>query len=214
MGIDPFKVVRDFEAALCDYTGAKYAVTVTSCTSAIMLALLLHDWGRPYETIGVVEVVKIPKRTYVGVAQSVLWVANLGNWDIHLRFADIKWSGCYQIGDTPVWDYARRFTSGMYRPGEFQCVSFHPTKILGLSGYGGAILHDSDDADEWLRRARFDGRKEGVHPKDDVFTRGWHCYMAPATAAEGLVRLASLPEHNDDLPNDDYSDLSTQEIFR
>ena len=26
-------------------------------------------------------------------------------------------------------------------------------------------------ADEWLRRARFDGRREGVHPKVDEFTR-------------------------------------------
>jgi hypothetical protein len=38
--------------------------------------------------------------------------------------------------------------------------------------------------------------------------------MAPETAAQGLVRLALLPEHNDDLPNDDYPDLSKIEVFK
>jgi len=154
------------------------------------------------------KVVVIPKRTYVGVAQSAI------NAGFRIEFDDIGWSGGYQLWPYPIWDYARRFTSNMYRPGEFHCVSFHPTKILGLSGFGGAILHDNDGADTWLRRSRFDGRKEGVTPKDDVFTRGWHCYMAPATATEGLKRLKLLPPHNDDLPWDDYPDLSKQEIFK
>jgi len=39
---DAFKVVRDFEQALCDYTGAKYAVTTTSCTMALLLACKWH----------------------------------------------------------------------------------------------------------------------------------------------------------------------------
>jgi hypothetical protein len=29
-----------------------------------------------------------------------------------------------------------------------------------------------------------------------------------------LMRLSTLPKHNEDLPNDDYPDLSKQEIFR
>jgi hypothetical protein len=38
--------------------------------------------------------------------------------------------------------------------------------------------------------------------------------MTPATAAEGLMRLAVLPKHNEPLPNSDYADLSELEIFR
>jgi hypothetical protein len=126
-----------------------------------------------------------------------------------------EWQGKYQIQPFNLWDCARRFTYGMHMPGAIECVSFHPTKILGLSGYGGAILHDDDNADEFLRRARFDGRKEGVAPKDDnFFMMGWHCYMSPVTAAEGLLRLSTLPKHNDDLPNNDYPDLSEMEIFK
>ena len=39
---DAFKVVRDFKQALCDYTGAKYAVTTTSCTMALLLSVRWH----------------------------------------------------------------------------------------------------------------------------------------------------------------------------
>lgn len=94
------------------------------------------------------------------------------------------------------------------------CVSFHASKILGDT-QGGAILHDDDEADAWLRRARFDGRTEGVAPKDDTFTQvGWHCYMSNDVAARLLLKLSVLPKDNAPLPNDDYPDLSKLEIFK
>jgi dTDP-4-amino-4,6-dideoxygalactose transaminase len=95
-----------------------------------------------------------------------------------------------------------------------QCLSFHWTKHLSI-GQGGAILLDDPEAAAWLRRARFDGRTEGVAPKDDVFdVIGWHAYMMPRDAAEGLTRLALLPRHNDDLPWSDYPDLSQAPVFQ
>lgn len=198
----PYRVVKDFEAALCDYTGAKYAVTVTSCTMAILLACA---WLNPVFRF---HRISIPKRTYVSVPQAVLH-AGYG-----VRWRDEDWSGAYQLKPLWVWDSARRFTSNMYAEGQFQCVSFHWSKILGIQ-QGGAILHDDEEADEWLRKARFDGRTEGVDPKDDKFTMiGYHCYMSPETAAQGLMRLSLLPLHNNDLPNSDYPDLSKMEIFQ
>jgi len=96
----------------------------------------------------------------------------------------------------------------------FQCVSFHWSKTLAI-GQGGAILHDNDEADKWFRKARFDGRTEGVAPADDTFDMiGYHCYMSPRDAAEGLSRLAVLLKYNEPLENDDYPDLSRMEIFR
>ena len=86
-------------------------------------------------------------------------------------------------------------------------------KIL-LLGQGGAILHDNPEADKWLRKVRFDGRTEGVDPKDDDIIMGYHCYMSPETAAQGLMRLSLLPLHNPDLPNSDYPDLSRMEVFK
>lgn len=218
---DPYRVVRDFEAALCEYTGARYAVTVTSCTMALLLACAWFaklrrggDWANTPRAI------EIPKRTYVSVPMSIRhagWVPT---------FRDEGWCGAYQLKPLPVWDSARRFTGGMYydsildaggwahEPHPFLCVSFHAAKILGDT-QGGAILHDDQDADAWLRRARFDGRTEGVAPKDDTFTQiGWHCYMSNDVAARLLHKLRILPRDNPDLPNDDYPDLSAMEIFR
>ena len=54
-----------------------------------------------------------------------------------------------------------------------------------------------------------------MRPKDDdVKALGWHMYMSPEIAAEGLVRLHHLPWENKDLPNDDYPDLSKLEVFK
>lgn len=209
---NPHQVTVNFERALSEYTGAPYVVAVNSCTMAILLAmkwhLLEHHKDVMQHWINYDNSVSIPRRTYVSVPMSVTHAGG------RPTFRDEEWIGEYQLQPWPVWDSARRFTSGMYRHGQMQCVSFHASKILGLE-QGGAILHDSPEADWWLRRARFDGRKQGVAPKDDNFTMiGWHCYLNPSTAAQGLLKLHSLPRHNADLPNDPYPDLSTMEIFR
>lgn len=198
----PYRVVRDFEAALCEYAGAPYAVTTTSCTMALLLACAWHK-----SRFGAYQF-SIPKRTYVGVPMSIIHAG------AEVMFHDEDWFGNYQLAPWPIYDSARHFTSGMYVPEQFQCLSFHWSKILGL-GQGGAILHDDAEADEWLRRARFDGRTEGVAPKDDDITMlGYHCYMSPETAAQGLIRLSLLPRTNRPLRNDDYPDLSRMEVFK
>ena len=259
--MNPFQVVRDFERALCDYTGAPYAVTTTSCTMALLLAVAWHLKSEPVrigplptgmapermpswltthhqKTREECQPIEIPKRTYVGVPMSII---HAGAWP---EFRDEVWAGCYQLKPLPVWDSARWFTAGLYKgaadaiffsrgnmnelnvvklarncAGQMLCVSFHWAKTLGIQ-QGGAILHDNPEADAWLRRARFDGREAGVAPKDQKdWQLGWHAYMSPETAAAGLVRLSSLPKHNDPLPwgpgtTSDYPDLSEMDIFR
>jgi dTDP-4-amino-4,6-dideoxygalactose transaminase len=218
--MNAFQVVKDFEAALCEYTGAPFAVTTTSCTMALLLAVAYHTApatldGRPCWTFPRSEV-EIPKRTYIGVPMSIVHAGG------RPTFRDEDWGGCgyYRLRPLPVYDSARWFSSGMFfgekffERGSMVCVSFHWAKILGVQ-QGGAILHDDAYADRWLRKARFDGRTEGVAPKNDIFNvLGWHAYMSPEIAADGLVRLSHLPKHNDPLPMDEYPDLSTLEIFR
>lgn len=201
--MNPHQATKDFEAALCAYTGAKYAVTTNSCTMALLLAM---GWERYRgDWTGVVE---LPSRTYISVPQSAIHAG------FKPVFIDKSWTGAYKLHPLPIWDCARMFTSAMYKLGQFQCVSFHSSKILGDT-QGGAILHDNDEADAWLRRARFDGRTEGVAPKDDTFNQiGHHCYMSPDVATRLLWKLSVLPKHNDPLPNDDYPDLSQMDIFK
>lgn len=204
-----YKVVSQFEEALSDYTGAPYAVTTNSCTMALLLACAYTLHGPSNNGVVWPPAIEIPKRTYVSVPMSILHVGG------RVIFRDENWSGCYQLKPYPVWDCARRFTSGMaVSPNKFYCVSFHSSKILGDT-QGGCILHHSTKADAWFRRARFDGRWEGIAPKDDHFSMlGWHCYMSPDVAARLLLKLSVLPKNNPDLPNDDYPDLSKMEIFK
>jgi hypothetical protein len=153
----------------------------------------------------------MPCRSYVGVPAAIL---NAGF--PRVVFRDEDWDGEYPfgMGGQAVWDSARRFTSGMFRLYQMQCVSFHWSKILGLS-QGGAILHDNPEADAWLRRARFDGRKEGVPVgEDEIQFPSWHAYLSPEVSAQGLMKLSLLPKHNADLPLSAYPDLSTLKAFK
>lgn len=202
--MNPYTAVEDFEKALAAYTGAPYAVSCTSCTSALQLALM---WFRTQPNAPEVAV-SIPRRTYVGVAHAVV---NSGH---KIRFRDEDWRGAYRLMPYPVIDSARWIYKRMYVPGSIMALSFHWTKQLSVGSGGALILNDPEIAD-WLRRVRFDGRRTGVDPKDDIFdVPGLHCYMSPMTAAEALTRLAVLPAKNDPLPNSDYADLSLSPYFR
>lgn len=202
--MNPYRVTKDFEAALCEYTGAPYAVAVNSCTAALHLACSWL-WSPLDNCQGYVT---IPSRTYVSVPCAIIHA------EFWPRFEDISWRGAYQLKPLPVWDCARRFTSGMYVPGQFQCVSFSASKILAAE-QGGAILHDNAEADAWFRRMRFDGRTEGVDAMKDTFNLiGHHCIMLPSVAAQLLVKLYHLPKHNEDLPEREYPDLSQHPAFR
>lgn len=200
--MNPHQVTADFERELCDYTGAPICVATTSCTMALLLALA---WFR--QKRGAMEI-NLPRYTYVGVGMSVL---NAGH---SISFRDEMWSGEYRLDPLPLWDSARRMKAGMFKPGEMQTLSFHWTKHLAVS-QGGAVILDDEEAADWMRRARFDGRRSGVAPKDDTFDMvGYHAYLSPAVSAEGLTRLATLPRDNVDLPWNDYSDLSEAPIFK
>ena len=215
---NPYAVVRQLEKEICDYTGAGFAVTVNSCTMALLLAVA---WRIPAELrsgsiIGLRPPIEIPNRTYVSVPQSIVHAGG------RPTFRDEDWLGSYELKPLNVWDSARWFSAGMYqehiafsgRASPIVCVSFHASKTLGDT-QGGAILLDDPEADAWFRRARFDGRAEGVAPKDDKFNQvGWHCYMSNDVAARLLLKLHSLPSYNEELPNDEYPDLSLIGVFQ
>lgn len=203
--MSPYAVVDQFESALSAYTGAPFVVCCSSGSAAILMAMRwfwLQDKGR--------WKVEIPKRTYMSVP------ANVYNAGFDIKWVDFYWRGAYQLKPYPVWDCARRFTGGMYEKGQFQCLSFAASKILGIE-QGGAILHDDPKADEWFRRMRFDGRTAGVDPHDDQFTEaGYHCPMLPSIAAVGVQKLhfiTQLNYHNDDLPDYPYPDLSEKCLY-
>lgn len=214
---NPFQVVKDFETAVAKYCGAPYCVAVSSCTAALFTCLVYQQEFKIQKMVGGCYDIEIPNKTYIGVAQSIL------NAGFAVKFRDQNWKGRYQLKTGAVekfslWDSARLFTSNMYLtlPDKepFVCTSHHWSKTLSI-GHGGCILHSDKEFDVWARKFRFDGRTEGIPAKEDLNPiGGYHLYLLPELAASGLIRLHSLPKHNKPLPNDDYPDLSTLDIFK
>ena len=109
-------IVDEFQRVVAEYTGAPYAVAVESCTSALFLCCTYLG----------VEEVTIPARTYVSVPNAIIHSGG------SVKFRDYEWQGIYQLEPYPVYDAAKRFTSGMYIPGSYMCLSFHGKKILRI----------------------------------------------------------------------------------
>lgn len=202
--MNPHQPTLDFEAALCTYTGARFAVAVNSCTMALRLAFDWLHYTRGPQSI------TMPKRTYVSVPWQAL---NAGH---AVGYSDLAWTGWYQMRN--IIDAAHYFERNMMQRHDWflhhVCLSFHAQKPLGLE-QGGAILHDDTEADAFFRMARFDGRRVGVPVAKDTFEipvrYRHHCYMNPSTAALGVQRLYALMHHDTN-----YADVSalSQQINR
>jgi len=195
---NPYKIIKMFEETVADYCGSKYAVATDSCTDALLLCC---------EYLNVKEVT-IPARTYLSVPQSIIHAGGT------VEFEELRWKGIYQLKPYPIYDAAKRFTSGMYVPGSLMCLSFHIKKHLKI-GKGGMILTDNEDALEWLRRGRYEGRGEVMYHEDNIEINGWNAYMSPEQAARGLMLMQNYPEHNEDIPEEPfYRDLREFELFK
>lgn len=202
---NPYKVVQMFEEEVAAYTGSKYAVSVDSCTNALFLCLMyLKSIGYNKKEI------IIPSKTYLSVPQSI----------IHAGFDPVfsdqlnEWRGIYQLGDTGIYDAAKRFTSNMYIQDTFMCLSFHIKKHLKI-GKGGMILTNNLDAVNWFKKARYEGRSEKMYHEDDIDMLGWNMYMTPQEAAHGLALMQNYPANVPDLgENNGYRDLTKFTIFK
>ncbi len=187
-----------FEETVADYCGSKYAVSTDNCTDAILLCC---------EYLGVEEVI-IPSRTYLSVPQSIIHAGG------KVKFRDYRWQGIYQLEPYPIWDAAKRFTSNMYIPDSYMCLSFHIKKHLKI-GKGGMILTDDADAAAWFRKGRYEGRGEVMYHEDNIQINGWNAYMTPEQAARGLMLMQNYPEQVEDLPEKPfYRDLREFELFK
>ena len=193
----PYDVVASFEKELAEYAGSSYAVAVESCSAAILLACAYMK----------VEEVTIPCRTYPSIPCSIIHAGG------KVKFEDIKWTGVYQLKPYPIWDGAKRFRRGMYIQDSLHCLSFHAKKHLPL-GRGGAILTNDENAVEWLKMARFDGRHECSLSEDTYGMIGWNVYMTPEQAARGRLLLMMAQDDYPDLIEDPpYQDLSKYPMY-
>ena len=175
--------VAEFERAFSAYIGCRHAIAVSSCTTALQLALLAQGVGPGDEVI-------CPSLSFIATANSI---ASTGATPI---FADIDPTTynidplqvealitertkailvVHQIGlaaemdalsaiaqrhNLPIIEDAACAIGSSYnneligRPiGRMACFSFHPRKIL-TTGEGGMITTDEDQLAERLRRLR------------------------------------------------------------
>ncbi len=136
-----FEALFDFESALAEYTGSPYVVVTDGCTHALELCFR-HDN---------ITHTRFSAYTYLSIP---MLMHHLG---IQFELVDEPWVGEYSFLNTRIWDSARRLERNMYRPGQFQCLSFGWTKPLQL-GKVGAILLDDYEAYQKFSRQRADGR--------------------------------------------------------
>lgn len=177
-----FNKLFEFESALAEYTGAPYVVVTDGCTHALELCFR-HD--------NIKETTFTPY-TYLSIP---MLMHHLG-----IRFEYYpdrlphrqQWTGEYKFEGTRIWDSARRLEPSMYRPGQFQCLSFGWTKPLQL-GKVGAILLDDYEAYKKFSRQRADGRDLNIPWENETeLILGYHYCPTLELCAQGLELLSTI----------------------
>ena len=177
-----FQKLFDFETALAEYTGAPYAVVTDGCTHALELCFR-HDQ---------VKQTAFTPFTYLSIPML------MHHLDIKFDYHPDRlphrqqWTGEYKFEATRIWDSARRLERDMYRPGQFQCLSFGWTKPLQL-GKVGAILLDDYEAYKKFSRQRADGRDLNLPWETETeLILGYHYCPTLELCAKGLELLPTI----------------------
>ena len=194
-----FSAVEDFEKELARWWGAPYAVAVDCCTHAVELCLRKT---RP------TFAVSCPSHTYLSIPMT------FSKLDLDWKFSTEQWRDYYYIGGTNIIDGAVYWKQNGYIPNTLLCLSFQFKKPLNL-GRGGAILCEYYDDYVELKKMAYDGRfGDTPWAEQDVDTLGYHYYMTPETALQGMEKLPEAHlRHTKQWSYQDYPDLSKMKIF-
>jgi len=199
------EVVNQFEEALSQYLGCKYAVGVTSCTAALHLSMLAYGIG-PGD-----EVITTPM-TFIATANSVIHAGatpvfvdaepETGNINanlienaitsrtkailpVHLYGQMCAMKKIRKIADknhlVVIEDAAHAIEANRdgIRPGELgdaACFSFYPTKSI-TSGEGGAIATNNKEVDGRLEKLRLHGMSKGASERYSKRYEHWDMEM-------------------------------------
>lgn len=196
-----FDYVDMFEKKIAKFTGSKYAISVDCASHGIFLTL---------KYINKPQTITIPCRTYFSVPMQILHAG------YSVKFVDKFWEGGFQLEPLNVFDMSLRLNRDMYIPETFQILSFQHKKKLSLNR-GGMILTDNEDAYLKLKLLRYDGRDltKRVAEINDIETIGYHMYMTPEVACDGLLKLNMIQDKTPDIYNsNDYHDLSKFTCFK
>jgi perosamine synthetase len=177
--------VQEFETKFAEYTGAKYAVAVSNCTTALHLAMIVAGVGDGDEVI-------CPSMSYIATANVIKYVraipvfaeVNPTTYNIDVEDAERKITPktkailiVHQIGMPADIDAFRALcdkhnlkliedaacaAGSAYKRGkigshsDLVCFSFHPRKVIS-TGDGGMVTTNREDYYDRLRLLRQHG---------------------------------------------------------
>lgn len=215
-------VTQDFEAEIAQFTGAKYAIATTSCTTALELALRALHIGHGDEVI-------VPDFTHPATADVVSWVGAdsvLTDVDIHSYNIDmdkaeravspktkcliaVSWGGNpldYRLlkkfkekhGLNIVEDAACSLGSEFSgrktgTMADITCFSFHPRKLI-TTGEGGMITTDNQDLAEKIKCLKNFGMKSArMRTRKNEFRKvGTNYKLSDIQAAMGIAQMRKI----------------------
>jgi dTDP-4-amino-4,6-dideoxygalactose transaminase len=215
---------EEFEAALCDFTGAKYAISLSSCTAALHLALLCHNIGPGDEVL-------VPAMTFPATINAVLYTGAKPvlvdcwrdyNWDVcdavkkltrrtkatvgvdmhgspcnaHITLRSIPFiqDAAHSLGAVTAYGKVGSYANAT-------CLSFYATKNL-TTGDGGALLTNKSEIAEKARMLSLHGMDAGAWKRYSPESQetwqigelGYKYNMTDIQAAIGIEQLKKLPK--------------------
>ncbi len=200
-----FQPVVEFEKEIAKFFGAPFAVATDCCTHGVELSLRLD---KPTEKL------ICPTQTYISIPMTFMKLGLDWEWE------EKTWDELCYIGNSRIIDAAVCFRENSYVPGSLMCLSFQFFKHLSL-GRGGAILCEDQATYNDLKAMTLDGRHPDTYDwaqswtEQDTTHHGFHYYMTPELAINGLKKL---PEAKERVPvqkgSKDYQDLRKMTVFK
>ncbi|HKU17245.1 MAG TPA: DegT/DnrJ/EryC1/StrS aminotransferase family protein [Steroidobacteraceae bacterium] len=216
--------VAEFERKLSAYLGGRPVRALTSATEALEIALLAAGVGPGDEVITpamsfcatanvicragarpvFVDVDLDTRNLSLQQVESVITERTRVIMPVHFAGLPVEMDALYELArrhDLRVIEDAAHAIGASFRGtrigarGDLVCFSFHPNKNL-TTGEGGAIATGSDDAIDYIERARFHGIQRGAPGELDVIFPGMKANMSDIAACIGLGQLARLDEFN------------------
>lgn len=210
--------LRDFEEHLAAFVGTKYAVGVSNCTDGLHLTLRAAGVGPGDEVITVAHtfVATAAAIHHAGATPVLVDIGDDHNMDVesiervitsrtkavipvHLNGRLCDMQRLMPIADRHgllvVEDSAQALGGSLdgRRGGTWGLAgafSFYPAKLLGAYGDGGAVVTDSSEIAEKIRRLRDHGRM----PDGDIAGWSFNCRLDNLQAALLDLKLKKLPE--------------------
>ena len=215
------KKVEEFEDALCGYTGAKYAVTFNSATSALFASYKACGIGEGDEVITTPISFVATSNMFVELGAKPVWcdVKLDGNIEerliqklvtaktkaivpVHFAGKPVEIEKIQKIASEHnlivIEDASHALGSSVNGKkigsiSDMTVFSFHAIKPI-TTGEGGAVLTDNEDYAKKLRLIRSHGMVKKAFWNSDMISMGYNFRLTEIAAALGLSQIKKLDD--------------------